>query len=166
MFNGMSCSSNKAIISCLAALYLSKAIGGLNNNNNNINLKAERRYFMARKKRTSSAFEKLTLRLSGLKTIDEKLDLGNDLSVSALTQKVAAYNSHLEEYNILLGSTDSKLNEVVELENEANDISEKILIAVAAKYGNDSNQYQMTGGKRKSDIKRNTPRPRKAKKVE
>lgn len=121
---------------------------------------------MARKKRTSSAFEKLMLRLSGLKTIDEKLDLGNDLSVSAIAQKVAAYNSHLEEYNILLGSADSKLNQVAKLEDEANDISEKILIAVAAKYGKDSNEYQMTGGKRKSDIKRNTPRPRKAKKVE
>jgi hypothetical protein len=160
----MSCSSNRAITSCSAAQYLSKAIGGANNSNNNINLKAERRYFMARKKRTSAAFEKLALRLSGLKTIDEKLDLGDGLSVATLTLKVATCTGTLEDYNILLGKADSKLNEVDTLEIEANDLSERILISVAAKYGKNSNEYQKTGGKRKSDIKRNTPRKQKDKK--
>ncbi|WP_320053228.1 hypothetical protein [uncultured Acetobacteroides sp.] len=122
---------------------------------------------MARKKRTSAAFEKLALRLSGLKTIDEKLDLGDGLSVAALTLKVTTCTGTLEDYNILLGNADSKLNEVTTLEKDAKDLSERVLIAVAAKYGKNSNEYQKTGGKRKSDIKRNTsrkPKPKKANK--
>lgn len=120
---------------------------------------------MARKKRTSSAFEKLSLRLLGIKAIDEKLDLGNNITVDSVNQKLVAYNGHLEEYNIMLGTADSKLNELEAMEEAANNLSELILIAVAVKYGKDSNEYEMAGGKRKSDIKRNTPRPRKLKAV-
>jgi hypothetical protein len=119
---------------------------------------------MARKKKKSDAFKKLAERLSGIKAIDEKLDLGNGLSVDAITAKVNAYNTELEEYNIILKNADAKLNLIEERETSANDLSEKLLLAVAVKYGKDSQEYQMAGGKRKSDIKRNTPRPRKGKK--
>lgn len=118
---------------------------------------------MARKKRTSPAFEKLAQRLSGLKAIDEKLDLGNNLTVEAISQTLLTYNSELEDYNIFLGNVDSKLNSVEQMEEAANNLSEKILIAVAAKYGNDSNEYEKAGGKRKSDIKHSGPRKSKAK---
>lgn len=121
---------------------------------------------MARKKRTSPAFEKLAQRLSGLKAIDEKLDLGNNLTVDSIIQKIVAYNGELEEYNIMLSNTDTKLNEIEAMEEAANNLSEIILFAVAAKFGKDSNEYEMAGGKRKSDIKRNAPRPRKAKAME
>jgi hypothetical protein len=126
-------------------------------------LKEERRYIMARKKRTSPAFEKLGQRLSGLKAIDEKLDLGNSLTVEGVTQKLLTFNTELEDYNILLGNVDAKLNSVSHMEEIANNLSETILIAVAAKYGNDSNEYEKAGGKRKSDIKRNGPRKSKKK---
>lgn len=119
---------------------------------------------MARKKKKSDAFKKLAERLSGIKAIDEKLDLGNGLSVDAITAKVNVYNAELEEYNIILRNADAKLNLIEERETSANDLSEQLLLAVAAKYGKNSQEYQMAGGKRKSDIKRNTPRPRKAKK--
>lgn len=121
---------------------------------------------MARKKRTSPAFEKLAQRLSGLKAIDEKLDLGNNLTVDAISQTLLTYNTELEDYNIILGNVDSKLNSVEQMEEAANNLSEKILIAVAAKYGNDSNEYEKAGGKRKSDIKRNGSRKSKEKAVE
>lgn len=121
---------------------------------------------MARKKRTSPAFEKLAQRLSGLKAIDEKLDLGNNLTVDAISQTLLTYNTELEDYNIILGNVDSKLNSVEQMEEAANNLSEKILIAVAAKYGKDSNEYEKAGGKRKSDIKRNGSRKSKEKAVE
>lgn len=51
------------------------------------------------------------------------------------------------------------------MEEVANNLSEKILIAVAAKYGKNSNEYEKAGGKRKSDIKRTGPRKAKTKAV-
>jgi hypothetical protein len=119
---------------------------------------------MPRKKRTSPPFEKLAQRLSGVKAIDPKLDLGNNLTVETVSQQLLSFNSELEEYNILLGTADSKLNSIEKKEEVANSISEQILLVVAAKFGKDSSEYEMAGGKRKSDIKRNGPRKsRKAK---
>lgn len=125
----------------------------------------ERRFPMSRKKRTSPPFEKLAQRLSGLKAIDPKLDLGNNLTVDTVSQQLLACNSELEEYNMLLGNADSMLNSIEKKEEAANNLSEQVLLAVAAKFGKDSSEYEMAGGKRKSDIKRNSPRKPKTKAV-
>lgn len=111
---------------------------------------------MARREKGSAAFDKLDQRLSGLKAIDENLDLGGGISVSEVTTKLSSYDKELEEYNIMLKNLDVKLHKINDLEDEANSLSEKILIAVASKFGKDSDEYAMAGGTRKSDIKRKT----------
>ncbi len=46
---------------------------------------------------------------------------------------------------------DSSKTEMEELDKILNDLTEKMLIGVAFKYGKDSREYQMAGGVRKSD---------------
>ncbi|WP_392535226.1 hypothetical protein [Nostoc sp. C117] len=44
------------------------------------------------------------------------------------------------------------LTQLVENEQDLADYSEKILRGIAYKYGNNSHEYQMAGGTRKSDV--------------
>lgn len=109
---------------------------------------------MARKEKSSPSFDKLEQRLTGMKSIEEKLDLGGGISVDAIQQKMTLFSKELQEYNIMLKNIDSKLRRIEDLETEANSLSEQILLTVAAKYSKDSDEYALAGGTRKSDIKR------------
>lgn len=90
-------------------------------------------------------------RLAGVKSIDADIDLGNGLSAEAFKAKIDEIYAVLEEYNSLLSQVDQKSNAFDVLEKELRDFNERILLAVAAKYGKDSDEYEMAGGKRKSE---------------
>jgi hypothetical protein len=111
---------------------------------------------MARKKRNSTAFEKVVLRLSGMKSIDPNLDLGNGLSVSAVETRKLELEGKLAAYNEHLSNLDADLNDVKSLEKDINQLNRRILQAVGSAYGYDSNAYEMIGGVRNSDRKKPT----------
>ena len=62
--------------------------------------------------------------------------------------------SQLATYNESLSFVDRALSTVRDTEKEIRDLSERMLIAVAAKYGKNSYEYEMAGGIRKSERKR------------
>jgi HAMP domain-containing protein len=106
---------------------------------------------MARKKRTSRVLEKAELRSAGLKAIDPTLDFGDARDLNNLTQLIEQLRTKIDAYNTALSVIDSSQTEIEELEKSLGDLSEKMLIGVAFKYGKDSREYEMAGGVRKSD---------------
>lgn len=93
-------------------------------------------------------------RLTGIKTIDPNLDLGNGLTVAAYKAKIDEITGVLEDYNSLLAQADEKSNLFEALERELRDWNERFLMAVAARYGKNSSEYEMAGGTRKSERKK------------
>lgn len=109
---------------------------------------------MGRSKRSSRTLEKADRRLASVKSINSSLDLGNGISIESFKASIEHTRRQVEYYNTLLSSIDAAKTSVVEAEKSLSDLSEKMLIGVAYKYGKDSQEYQMAGGTRKSDRKR------------
>ena len=109
---------------------------------------------MARRKRSSRSLGKAEVRLASIKSISPTLDVGESLTVKDYTEKIESLRKSLEAYNTTLSTIDVLLTQLIENEQDLADYSEKILRGIAYKYGNNSHEYQMAGGTRKSDRKR------------
>ncbi|MEH2339095.1 hypothetical protein [Nostoc sp.] len=109
---------------------------------------------MARRKRNSRSLGKAEVRLASIKSISPTLDVGESLTVKDYTEKIESLRKSLEAYNTTLSTIDVLLTQLIENEQDLADYSEKILRGIAYKYGNNSHEYQMAGGTRKSDRKR------------
>lgn len=110
---------------------------------------------MARKKRTSKISEKAKARLAGLKSIDPALDLGGGMTVAAFETEIKKTDDSVDDYNTTLSSIDNKLNTITGNERTLADLHERMLTGVATRYGKDSTEYEMAGGTRKSERKKN-----------
>ncbi|MDZ8262599.1 hypothetical protein [Nostoc sp. ChiQUE01b] len=110
---------------------------------------------MARPKRNSRTLGKAQTRLASIKSINLSLDVGEGLSVKDYTGKIESLRQSLEAYNTTLSTIDVLLTQILENEQDLADYSEKILRGIAYKFGKNSYEYQMAGGIRKSDRKRN-----------
>ena len=115
---------------------------------------------MARPKRKSKAMEKANKRLAGLLSISETLDLSNGLTIQAYRDAIDKVFKKMEGYNGLLSNVDAALNDVRSAETELTLLSERFLEAVGSGYGHDSNEYEMAGGKRKSERKKPVRKPK------
>ncbi|MGJ3247567.1 MAG: hypothetical protein ACFE0I_16020 [Elainellaceae cyanobacterium] len=109
---------------------------------------------MPRKKRTSPVLNKSELRAVAIQSIDLKLDMGNGLSLDNYNSKISHLRTLLSDYNMALSKLDSLINDVEAAEKELKDMSELMLMGIATTYGKNSNEYEMAGGKRKSERKR------------
>ena len=109
---------------------------------------------MARQKKVSSHIEKAQQRLAALTAISATLDLGNTLTLVKFRTDVTAVQAKQDAYNALLSQVDQAYNDLQTTEKAIRDLSERMLIGVASKYGKDSNEYEMAGGVRKSERKR------------
>ena len=116
---------------------------------------------MSRRKKSSNTIAEAANRLAGIKSIDPHLDLGNNLTAQAFSDKITATQNALEDYNTTLSMADEKQNVFAAREKDLIDIHERMLLAVAARYGKNSNEYEQAGGTRKSDraraAKKTTP---------
>jgi ABC-type hemin transport system substrate-binding protein len=106
---------------------------------------------MAATKRSSNVLAKAQLRASGLKAIDSNIDFGNNNSLQNMIQQIEQLSAKLDTHNTALAMIDASRTDIEQLEKNLSTLCEKMLLAVAAKYGKDSNEYEMAGGVRKSD---------------
>ncbi len=88
------------------------------------------------------------------------LELGDGLTVENYLLSIDNLRSQLASYNESLAMIDRAAGTVQDTEQQLRTLSERMLIAVAARYGKDSYEYEMAGGTRKSDRKRPTRRSR------
>jgi ABC-type transporter Mla subunit MlaD len=114
---------------------------------------------MARQKRNSTILTYAEHRLVALEAIDTTLDLGDGLSVAAISQAIAATRAQLKSYNAALTEVDQLKETMQQQEQALEELVDRMASGIAAKYGKTSPQY-----KTMSDV-RKTPR-RNAIKVE
>ena len=106
---------------------------------------------MSRKKRISRVLEKVELRASGMKSIVPSIKFEQDYTLEKLIESIEQLRNKLDVHNSALAIVDSSLTEVEEMEKNLSQLSEKMLMVVAIKYGKDSVEYEMAGGVRNSD---------------
>jgi hypothetical protein len=106
---------------------------------------------MPRAHRTSRILEKAQIRILKLGAIDAKMDFGNDRNITVLTQQIEQLNTKLNGYNTALAQIDATKLELDEMEKTLGDLIDQMLNGVSVKYGNDSREYEMAGGTRKSN---------------
>ena len=109
---------------------------------------------MAFKRRSSQILSDAQTRAANLKSIAPALDLGSGLTLAAYSAKIAAAQNVLDSYNVQLAKADALGNDFKAVEKELRFLSSRMLAGVGVKYGKDSNQYEMAGGTRSSEIKR------------
>ena len=114
---------------------------------------------MARQKKLLRSLPKALTRLAGLKSINLALDLGNGINVAAYQALIEDGQEKMEKYNQLLSTLDAMSNELDALDKSIDAYSGRVLAAVGAAYGKDSNEYEMAGGTRTSEKKRPSPPP-------
>ncbi|MBG1240261.1 hypothetical protein [Nostoc sp. NZL] len=106
---------------------------------------------MSRQKRTSRVIEKAELRSAGLKAIDLNMDFGDNCNLQNLTKSIEELRTMLDAYNIALAMIDSSKTKIDEMEKTLNNLTDKMVMGVAFKYGKNSSEYEMAGGIRDSE---------------
>lgn len=109
---------------------------------------------MSRRKRSSLVLEKAERRVAGLRSIEETLDLGNGLTVEAYIAMLEDARKKLSAYNTALSTIDQQYDEMLEAEKQLGEMTERMLIGVAFKYGRNSQEYEMAGGSRRNGKRR------------
>ena len=109
---------------------------------------------MARQKRTSVVLEEAHTRMAGLSSITPAPDFGSGLTLAAYATKISDFSTRLNGYNQMVSTVDEAQNQVDAAEESLNELNKRMLAAVKAHYGPDSNQYEQAGGKRLRDRKR------------
>ena len=114
---------------------------------------------MARARRSSSVLDSARQRLAGLKAINPAPNLGPPLSLATYELEVTTFSTSLDTYNETLAGLDEMQNKLEAAEDSLRDKNKRVLSAVEAQYGPDSNEYEQAGGTRQSERKRPTGRP-------
>lgn len=102
--------------------------------------------------------EKATTRLSAVRSIDTALDLANGITIPNYETEIKALITKLDLYNTTLSTIDDLYNDCIDQIEIVKDWNERVLTGVATKFGKDSSQYEMAGGKKKSERKKRTPK--------
>lgn len=104
--------------------------------------------------RSSQILEKAQRRLNGLRYLNPNMDFGNGLSVENFASITEEVQTKLDDYNATIASLDQRRAEIATLEQTLQNLSERMLGAVASVYGKESDEYEMAGG-----VKRVRQRP-------
>lgn len=94
-----------------------------------------------------------------MNSIEDKLDLGNGVSVTTLDNSTKTVVDLVNLHNTKLSEIDQISNQIDEAVRAMNDLSARALKGIEFKYGSDSNEYEMVGGKRRSERKKSTKKP-------
>jgi hypothetical protein len=111
---------------------------------------------MTRPTRSSHVLLNAERREASLRSISDKLDLGNNLRLSTYNESIAALRQKLSVYNTTIASLDGIARDIKGMEKDLRELSEKMLLGVAVKYGKDSSEYGKAGGVPKSERKKPT----------
>jgi hypothetical protein len=101
---------------------------------------------MTLKTRGSATLDKAQRRLANLKSIDENLDLGHGLTISAYLQLIEATRAMLESHNTLVSNIGESRRNLTAIEQSLSEMSTRMLSGVATKYSKTSTQYFKAGG--------------------
>jgi hypothetical protein len=116
-------------------------------------------YPVVRLKRNSRILQRAQHRLSGIQAIDKNLEIGSGYSAKKYACIIEELSSALSAYNTALSKVDALKANLNATEKELADYSERMLLGVAAKFGKNSQEYEMAGGTRKSSTRKRSAPP-------
>jgi len=93
-------------------------------------------------------------RALALRPIAHKLDIGKTLSIEAYVAKIDALRTKLTTFNNLDAQIDSVRGDLQASSDELADFSSRLLKAIQAQFGADSEEYSIAGGVRLRDRRR------------
>ena len=108
---------------------------------------------MARLKRKSEVLESARRRLAGIQQINPKPNFGAALTIEAYEAEIEGFIDDQDAYNGDIAALDERSNRLDAREQHLADFSQRILAAVKAQFGPDSNEFELAGGVRRSDRK-------------
>lgn len=111
---------------------------------------------MAHPKRSSATLQKAEKREAGLQSISPTLDLGNGLTLETYSDLIETLRTQIATYNSALSTLDDLSRQIKGTEQQLRNLSEQMLLGVAARYGKDSGEYGKAGGVPKSERRRST----------
>ncbi|PSN12659.1 hypothetical protein C7293_19225 [filamentous cyanobacterium CCT1] len=114
---------------------------------------------MPRKKRSSPTLEKARRRIAGMGSVAKTIDFGNGYTMDAYEAHIQTMHEKLMAYNRMLSMVDGAYNEMLAAERKLMDFSDHMLSGFGVRYGKDSSEYEMAGGRRKSERQKRTRRP-------
>ncbi|MGG6267655.1 hypothetical protein ACQ4M3_11645 [Leptolyngbya sp. AN03gr2] len=106
---------------------------------------------MARAQRTSRVLDKGQIQLLKFRSVDPRMDFGNDRNLEVLSQQITELNASLIDYNNTIAELNAAKLRIDEMEKTMGNLLDQLMNGVCGKYGNDSREYEMAGGIRKSD---------------
>jgi hypothetical protein len=109
---------------------------------------------VARPKRSSITLKRAEHRAAGMESIDPALDLGNDLTLESYSALIQTLQAQIRTYNSALSDLDDLSRHIKDTELQLRNLSEQMLLGVAAKYGKNSHEYGKAGGVPKSERRR------------
>ncbi|MEH2071830.1 MAG: hypothetical protein V7K47_27390 [Nostoc sp.] len=115
---------------------------------------------MSRPKRGSKVLDKAQRRIAALKSISPTLDLGNGITIDTFAAAIKKTQEKLEAHNSTLSTVDLTQGAFELAEKSLMELTEHVLVSVAAKYGKNSDEYKMAGGVRRSERKRPVRKPK------
>ncbi|MEH1850047.1 MAG: hypothetical protein V7L25_35070 [Nostoc sp.] len=115
---------------------------------------------MSRPKRGSKVLDRAQRRIAALKSISPSLDLGNGITIDSFAAAIKTTQDKLEAYNSSLSTVDLTQGTLELAEKSLMELTEHMLVSVAAKYGKNSDEYKMAGGVRRNDRKRPVRQPK------
>jgi uncharacterized protein YukE len=107
-----------------------------------------------RKKTASTAIANAKVRISGLKSINPTLDLGNGMSIEAYETTLQDAQQKIEAYNTALANLGALQTAARDAEKDLSQFSERILSTVAGRYSKSSDEYEMAGGTKRTNHRR------------
>jgi hypothetical protein len=102
---------------------------------------------MAFKKRGSKTIEKAEARITAMRSVDSYLSLGDNLNLPTYETAIAQARQKINAYNMALSTLTQLSNEAIAAEKELADLSERMFTGLVTKYGRNSTEYEMAGGK-------------------
>ncbi|MBL1179250.1 hypothetical protein [Pantanalinema sp. GBBB05] len=111
---------------------------------------------MPRPKRSSPILQHAEQREASLQSISLELDLGNNLTIRSYSSLIDMLRAKIANYNSTLSELDDQARQIKDVEKQLRNLSEQMLLGVAAKYGKNSSEYGKAGGVPKSERRRPT----------
>jgi multidrug resistance efflux pump len=106
---------------------------------------------MPRQRTRSDTLETAETRAAAIGTVGDVRPLGGDLSVATYNAAIDGTRAKLSRYNALLSEAEIARREFDAAEHELADLNDRMLAAVGAVYGRNSQSYAKAGGTLKSE---------------
>lgn len=93
--------------------------------------------------RKSATIEKALLELANLKSIDPTLDLGDGISIEAMSTLVEEARQAIENLNMATVAISTNRRLIQEKESAIVDLSARIRLGIGSKFGHKSEEYRI-----------------------